>query len=174
MALIASNYAPLIADTVLDFLVGPTAYFKAMFQSTLNELLNNKIGREVKADQLQQYLDTLPADVLLSANRHNHIEYDGHGIHRTQSKYCFTTFTLSWNHSKYFGPTKIRVTKDTYDSPWIFTTVRFRELTPEQLENNRAYGITWIPFTLTNGMIMSELIQEMNEANDAYQSRIQF
>lgn len=173
MALIALKYPEYIIDNVLDFLVGPVDYYKSMFQLTLNELLDNQIGREAKVEQLSKFLNDQPLDTLLAATQRDYIEYDRYGIYRVQSYTCFTTFILKWNYSKYYGPDKIRISKHTFDAPWTFTTVRYKVLTPEQIEANRINGITWKPLESISNLSMDELLQELFRANESYQARIQ-
>lgn len=173
MALIALNYPEVIIDNVLDFLVGPVDYYKSMFQWTLNELLDNQIGREAKVEQLSKFLNDQPLDTLLAATQRDYIEYDRHGIYRVQSYTCFTTFILKWNYSNFYGPDKIRICKGTYYDPWVFCVVKYKVLTSEQIDQNRSLGITWNPVEFTYYLNMDDLLQDIYRTNESYQARIQ-
>lgn len=173
MALIALNYPEVIIDNLLDFLVGPVDYYKSMFQWTLNELLDNQIGREAKAEQLYNILNNRSMNTLLNISRHDHIEYEGKGIYRTQLHTSFTTFTLKWNHTNFYGPDKIRIRKGTYYDPWMFCVVRYKVLTPEQIDQNRSLGITWTPAEFTYCLTVDDLLQDIHRVNELYQARIQ-
>jgi len=176
MALMSLIFPPLVAETVLDFLVGPADYYKTKFQSTLNELLDNKIGREAKADQLQQYLDTCPTDALRSIVRSDHIEYTDHGHRRTQSHKSYTNYVLTWNNTKYYGPCNIEVRKRTFSSPWTYTITHHEVLSSTPIESRifkRVIVTRSEAFTFMSQLTMSQLLLEMDKSNYKYQNRDQ-